>query len=143
MAHSKLVVGSYTVEFHGDKKYAVKWDMELLGNGIQPMDNNQRTVVADPGLNYLQIDVHGQIISSELVDKTADKYIFDTIIPALNLFGNQTTGTLTLELNGGQLVADGWVTNAIFDRFVEMGIEMIDFSFTFILSGPATHSGLS
>lgn len=143
MAHSKLVVGSYTVEFHGDKKYAVKWDMELLGNGIQPMDNNQRTVIGEAGLNHLQIDVHGQIISSELVGKTADKYIFDTIIPALNLFGNQTTGTLTLELNGGQLVATGWVTNAIFDRFVEMGIEMIDFSFTFILSDPATHSGLS
>ena len=143
MAHSRLEVGSYTVEFHGDKKYAVKWDMELLGNGIQPMDNNQRTVIGEAGLNHLQIDVHGQIISSELVGKTADKYIFDTIIPALNLFGNDTTGTLTLELNGGQLVATGWVTNAIFDRFVEMGIEMIDFSFTFILSDPATHSGLS
>jgi hypothetical protein len=142
MAHSKLVIGSYTIDFHGDKKYSVKWDLKLEDAGIFPKPNRTRTVAA-AALNFESIDVFGQIISSELVGKTADKYVFDTILPALGLIKTQTTGTLTLELNGGQLVATGWVTNMMLDRFVESGIEMIDVSFTFVLDQPPTHSGLT
>ena len=142
MAHSKLQVGTYTIDFHGDKKYSLRWDLKLMDGGIFPTPKRTRVVTAAP-LNNESIDVFGQIISSELVGKTADKYVFDTILPALGLIKTQTTGTLTLELNGGQLVATGWVTNMMMDRFVESGIEMIDINFTFVFNEPPDDTGLT
>jgi|TARA_R100000482_G_C5112837_1_gene141447 hypothetical protein len=143
MAHSRLVVGSYTVEFHGDKKYQAKWDLALYDEGIIADEANTRELISDVGYNFLELTIQGQIVTEELGGKSADKYIFDTVIPALNLLGDTTTGTLTLELNTGQLVATGWVTNAVIDRFVESGMEVIDISFTFICESPPTHSGLT
>ena len=142
MAHSKFQIGSYTVEFHGDKKYGVKWDLKMEGAGIIPQPGRKRTVAAAP-INFEEISVHGIIVTSELTSKTADKYVFDTVLPALALFETSQTGTLTLELNGGQLVCTGWITNAIMDRFVESGTEMIEISFTFVLSEAADHTGLT
>ena len=142
MAHSKLQVGTYTIDFHGDKKYSLRWDLKLMEGGIFPTPDRERVVTA-AALNTEQIDVFGQIISSELVGKTADKYVFDTILPALGLFETNVTGTLTLELNGGQLVATGWVTNMMMDRFVESGIEMIDINFTFVFDKPPDDTGLT
>lgn len=142
MAHTKLVIGSYTIEFHGEKKYSVKWDLKLEKAGIFPKPNRER-VVAAAAHNFEEIQFAGSIIASELTGRTADKYIFDTILPALGLIRTQTVGTLTLELNGGQLVATGWVTNMIIDRTAEAGIEMLDVSFTFVLDQPPTHTGLT
>lgn len=142
MAHSKLVISTYTIDFHGDKKYSVKWDLKTEEAGIYPKPNRTR-VVAAAAHNFETIEVHGIIVTSELVGKTADKFVFDTILPALGLIETNTTGTLTLELNGGQLVATGWVTNMILDRFVEDGAEMIELSFNFVLDQPPDHSGLT
>ena len=143
MAHSKLVVGSYTVDFHGDKKYTVRWALEQYEEGIINDVNNTRHIIADEGINLLEIEVLAQVITSELGGKSADKYIFDTILPALNLLGDLTTGTLTLELNTGQLVATGWVLNSQMERFVESGIEVIEVGFTFLCDQMPTHSGLT